>query len=212
MKKVILFFGLVILLIVDSFGQVIDINGNVYESVRIGEQEIMTSNLNVSSFRNGDPINQAKSNEEWLQADKNEEPAWCYSNNNEEKGKLYNGYAIVDSRGLAPEGWHIPKMKEWKELWEASGGKKVAGEKMKNDTGWLENGNGNNESGFTGLPDGLRGYDGTFWSEGKTGYWWSSSKANEHTLSQFILYNHTSKIDRSASLFVSGMSVRCFKN
>lgn len=205
-------FGLLFLSFAISYSQVKDVDGNNYSMVLIGDLEVMAENLSVSHFRNGDIIQEAKTNEEWVQADKNEEPAWCYSNNNEEKGRLYNGHAVVDSRGLAPNGWHIPEMKEWKKLWEAAGGKKVAGEKMKNNTGWLENGNGNNESGFKGMPDGLRGYYGAFWSEGKTGAWWSSSKANAYTLSYFILYNHTSKIDRASSLFVQGRSVRCVKN
>jgi uncharacterized protein (TIGR02145 family) len=66
-------------------------------------------NLSVSNFRNGDIIPQAKTTEEWKVAGKNQEPAWCYYENNEgngEKfGKLYNWYAVNDRRGLVPKGF-----------------------------------------------------------------------------------------------------------
>ena len=81
-------------------------------SVKIGSQVWATENLNVDRFRNGDPIPQAKTAEEWQNAGNNQQPAWCYYNNDpkngESYGKLYNWYAVNDRRGLAPQGWHIP--------------------------------------------------------------------------------------------------------
>ena len=68
--------------------------------------------MEVSTFRNGDTIPEAKTNEEWVAAGKNEQPAWCWASNDpegrKEYGKLYNHYAVADPRGLAPEGWRIP--------------------------------------------------------------------------------------------------------
>ena len=72
----------------------------------------MSKNLNVSRFRNGEIIFEAKTIEEWEKAGENKTPAWCYYNNNPTNGakygKLYNWYAVNDIRALAPKGWHIP--------------------------------------------------------------------------------------------------------
>lgn len=78
-----------------------------YDCVKIGEQIWMTANLDVSHFRNGDSIKEAKSIEDWINAGQNFEPAWCYFNNdpkNSKYGKLYNLYAVSDPRGIAPNG------------------------------------------------------------------------------------------------------------
>ncbi|MBM3416347.1 MAG: hypothetical protein FJY20_07845 [Bacteroidetes bacterium] len=147
--------------------------------VTIGNQVWMAENLNVDKFRNGDPIPHAKTAEEWTKAGQNKQPAWCYYDNNPANGAkyggLYNWYAVNDPRGLAPRGWHIPSDDEWTVLTDYLGGEDVAGTKMKSTSGWEENGNGTNSSGFNGLPGGLRGGNGSFSSVGKFGGWWSST-------------------------------------
>lgn len=89
-------------------------------TVTIGSQVWMTKNLNVDKFRNGDPIPQAKSEEEWKVAIENKQPAWCYYDNNPANGvkwgKLYNWFAVNDSRSLAPKDYHIPTDSEWTTL------------------------------------------------------------------------------------------------
>jgi uncharacterized protein (TIGR02145 family) len=98
----------------------------------------MVENLNVSTFRNGDPIPEAKTNEEWEKAGKNKQPAWCYYDNDPKNGakygKLYNWYAVSDPRGLAPAGWHVPSQEEWEILIKNLQG--TASEKMKTKDGW----------------------------------------------------------------------------
>ena len=90
------------------------------QTVTIGTQVWMTKNLDVSTFRNGDPIPEVKTQEEWEEAGKNKQPAWCYYDNDpkngEKYGKLYNWYAVNDPRGLAPTGWHVPTDAEWRTL------------------------------------------------------------------------------------------------
>lgn len=104
-----------------------------YKTVTIGTQVWMKENLNVSTFRNGDPIPEAKTDEEWKAAGDAKQPAWCYydndPNNGAKYGKLYNWYAVNDSRGLAPEGWHVPTDQEWTDLIGFLGDD--AGKKMK---------------------------------------------------------------------------------
>lgn len=97
MKKVSLIFILLI-----GFGCI-----SYAQTVTIGTQVWRTKNLDVATFRNGDSIPQAKTNEEWEKAAENQQPAWCYYNNDPANGakygKLYNWYAVNDSRGLAPD-------------------------------------------------------------------------------------------------------------
>ena len=85
----------------------------------------MTENLNADTFRNGDPIPEAKTNIDWEIAGNERKPAWCYYNNDsingEKYGKLYNWNAAKDPRGLAPEGWHVPDYREFDELIKNSG-------------------------------------------------------------------------------------------
>ena len=92
-------------------------NKGPLKTVTIGTQVWMTKNLDVSTFRNGEIIPEAKTSEEWEAAGKNKQPVWCYYNNNPQNGtiygKLYNYYAVKDSRGLAPTGWHISTHEEW---------------------------------------------------------------------------------------------------
>ena len=91
--------------------------GHPFPETRIGNQTWMAANLDIATFRNGDPIPEAKSKEEWIAACKAKQPAWCYYNNDPANGKkygrMYNWYAVNDSRGLAPAGWHIPTLQEW---------------------------------------------------------------------------------------------------
>jgi uncharacterized protein (TIGR02145 family) len=109
--------------------------------VTIGSQVWTSTNLDVSTFRNGDPIPQAKTDEEWKKAEENGEPAWCYNDNDPSNGtkygKLYNWHAVNDPRGLAPNGYHIPTDAEWTILTDYLGGEDNAGTKMKSTSGWL---------------------------------------------------------------------------
>lgn len=149
-------------------------------SVTIGNQVWMIKNLDVATFRNGDPIPEVKTDEEWKVAGENQQPAWCYYDNDPANGtkygKLYNWYAVNDARGLAPKGYHIPTHAEWTTLTTYLGGENVAGTKMKSTSGWYYNGNGTNEIGFNGLPGGDRNSLGAFNYVGRGGYWWSSTE------------------------------------
>ena len=111
---------------------------NMPFSVTIGEQEWTTRNLETSYFRNGDPILEASSREEWEAAAESKIPAWCNYENNPvygaKYGKLYNWYAVNDPRGLTPEGWHIPSIEEWDTLALTLGDN--CNERIKNGEDW----------------------------------------------------------------------------
>ena len=129
--------------------------------VQIGNQIWMTKNLNVSHYRNGDIIPEVTDPTQWRDITTG---AWCYYNNDTANGtvygKLYNSYAVTDSRGLAPMGWHIPSQPELELLITYLGGSVVAGGKLKSKTGWQSpNSGATNSTGFTGLPAGSRWYN-----------------------------------------------------
>ena len=111
-----------------------------YKTVTIGTQVWLKENLNVSTFRNGDPIPEAKTAEEWQAAGDAKQPAWCYYDNDPKNGakygKLYNWYAVNDPRGLAPAGYHVPTDEEWSVLIGLLGND--AGKKMKSQNGWFK--------------------------------------------------------------------------
>jgi uncharacterized protein (TIGR02145 family) len=126
-----------------KFGSIEDMRDfKKYKTIEIGNQVWMAENLNTNKFLNGDPIPEVKSIEDWEKAGENEEPAWCYLENNSYNGtlygKLYNYFAVIDKRGLAPKGWHVPTWNEWNVLLDNLGGYKNAGEKLKNNTGWKD--------------------------------------------------------------------------
>ncbi len=151
-----------------------------YASVKIGEQEWMSKNLDVSTFSNGDPIPRAQSNAEWEKAFAQHTPAWCYyivgyskekyygnPEKNKKYGKLYNWYAVNDERGLAPKDWIIPSYDDFMQLlnflepeYDDYGN---AIQALKSSSGWYNeysynntNLNGTNTSGFNAYPGGYR--------------------------------------------------------
>lgn len=181
--------------------------------VKIGTQNWAVANLNVSTFRNGDTIPEAKTNKEWEEAGKSGKPAWCYYNNDPANGlkygKLYNWYAVNDPRELAPEGWTLSSANDWQILTSNFQGQQIAGNNMKSSAGWSEGYNGTNESGFTALPGGYRIENGSFLNVGSIGAWWSSTESKSVTAIDHYLA--MSGISRSSSPRQRGESVRCLK-
>ena len=189
-----------------------DIDGNVYRTANIGNQIWMTDNLNVSHFRNGDPIPQAVTAEEWEVAGSLGKPAWCYYNNDPTNastyGKLYNWYAVDDPRGLEPEGWRVASCRKWADLIDYLAGDNVAGKKLKSESGWYLEGNGDNSSKFNGLPGGGRQANGTFSDIGSAAVWWSSSECTGITVYGFNLNHSDSKVLKGTFDKATGLSVR----
>jgi uncharacterized protein (TIGR02145 family) len=183
-------------------------------TVRIDTQTWAIANLNVSTFRNGDSIPEARTNKEWVAAGESGKPAWCYYNNDPASGpkygKLYNWYAVNDPRGLAPEGWTLPGDADWSALSHFLGGQAAAGTKMKTTSGWTEGYNGTNESGFTGFPSGYRVENGSFVNLGSIGTWWSTNESKTLEASDHYLAR-SSSLTRGSNPKQRGESVRCLK-
>ena len=188
--------------------------------VKIGNQTWMSENLNVDAFLNGDQIKEAKTARKWKKMARKHKPAWCYYENKTVNGnvygRLYNWYAVNDSRGLVPCGWHVSTDKEWAELVEFCGGEDVAGIKLKSVKGWKEHvnnlSNGNNKSGFNGLPGGYRFSNGDFFYKGNFGYWWTSTQENEEKAYSRDQGFDKSSVGKESSEKAYGMSVRCIKD
>jgi uncharacterized protein (TIGR02145 family) len=185
------------------------------EFVQIGAQSWMKKNLDVSNFRNGDPILMTRTDEEWENAGKEGIPAWCYYDNLPENGKkfgkIYNWYAVNDDRGLAPEGWRIPSNDDFNMLSEFLGGEEKAGLFLKSTYGWNENGNGSDNYGFNGQPGGSRNYNGFFYDIGNGSYWWASDEGNNKFAWLRYLYHGKSSITGGMANKEDGMYIRCIK-
>ena len=196
-----------------------DIDGHTINTVSIGSQTWMQENLDVSRYRNGDPIRHAATNQDWLDAAAKGEGAWSYYKNdsagNGKYGRLYNWYAVHDSRGLAPSGWHIPTNEEFNTLTTALGGASVAGAKMKS-TGtslWASpNFGADNSSRFSALPGGMRGINGGFFFMGENAYFWSSSESSPTISWYSVLSSHLPIVVQATEHNADGMSVRCIRN
>jgi uncharacterized protein (TIGR02145 family) len=168
-----------------SYSTMKDNDGFSYKTIQIGSQTWMAENLRSTKFRNGETIAEVTSNSAWTGL-----TTAAYSNyeNTEDidqlatYGRLYNWFAIADSRGLAPAGWHVPTDREWEQLVNELGGMQSAGGSLKEagNTHWTAPNTGaNNSSGFTALPAGRREYtDGRFINNSFNTFWWTSSLYN----------------------------------
>jgi uncharacterized protein (TIGR02145 family) len=187
-----------------------------YSEISIGTQVWMKINLDVPKYRNGDLIPQVTDPTEWANLTTG---AWCYYDNNltngEVYGKLYNWYAVNDSRGLAPTGWHIPSDAEWTTLINYLGGDYIGGGKMK-ETGvnhWQPpNIGATNESGFSALPGGSRGSSDGIFQNRTRAFWWTSSQENTTSAWYRGLYPNENSVQRTSAIFRDGFSVRCVKD
>ncbi len=192
-------------------------NGNEYRptvpvnvsQVQIGNKIWMARNLNVSTYRNGDPIPQVQDAVAWANLTTG---AWCYHVLDTENGrvhsKLYNKYAVMDSRGLAPQGWHVARANEWSTLYNFLGNNNVGG-KLKATFLWaFPNDGATNSSGFNALPDGFRLQDGSFTVLNQDARWWTSDQLP----TVFYIYYFNSQLNQSANEPQRGLSVRCIKD
>ncbi|MFP4557323.1 MAG: FISUMP domain-containing protein [Bacteroidales bacterium] len=193
----------------NNCGEVIDIDGNTYNTVTIGDQCWMRENLKTTKLRDGTSIT------DWYSAQL-ETPAYMAHTDDEIYGAMYNGYAVLTEK-LCPAGWYIPSEDDFLELVNYLGGTNVAGEKLK-ATGleyWNDPNIATNESGFTGLPAGAIWGEGitdvgsmtNFWSstEGEMG---KNNKSEGHVMLNLQNYSEWADIYPGAML-EEGYSVRC---
>lgn len=194
---------------------VMDVNGNVYDTVVIGTQTWMAENLKVTSYDVDIPLLNITDKNIWSYT---LFQAYCWYNNDSTNfkkvyGALYNWYA-VNSRSLCPFGWHIPTDSEWDDLINYLGGPSVAGGKLK-ESGtihWLSPNTGaTDQVGFNAQPSGERNNVGDFIKMGNLGIWWCDSYTPGSGYAYEISYDKASVI-KYLDVKNSGFAVRCIKN
>ncbi|MBL0014051.1 MAG: fibrobacter succinogenes major paralogous domain-containing protein [Flavobacterium sp.] len=142
--------------------------------------------------------------------------AWCYyqnsSVNGRTYGKLYNGWAVTDPRGLAPIGYHVPTDAEWFTLTQYLGGDDVAGGKMKTMTLWnAPNTGATNSSGFSALPGGYCSFNG-YGGIGNLTRFWSSTDSSIGFMYHRGLFYFFNSVDRLGLSKNEANQVRCIKD
>ena len=197
-------------------GLITDIDGNVYQIIKIGDQWWMAENLKVTHYRNGDAIPNVIGHSVWSNLTSGAYASYDFIHDNIAiYGLFYNWYAIDDSRGLAPEGSHVPTQDEWQTLIDFLGGFPVAGGKMKEagTAHWNSPNTGaTNESGFTALPGGYRPIWGEFTHMGYLARFYSSTEEDIHRAQGRYLYFESSAIMRLALDKHCGFSIRCVRD
>jgi len=202
-----------------------DIDGNLYDIIKIGTQVWMAENLKTTKLNDNTSLPNITDNTEWASATL---PGYSWYDNNESYSKplygaLYNWYAASDSK-LCPAGWHVPTDAEFQAL-EITLGLSATdaaltswrgtdqGTKMKNTTGWSSGQNGTNTSGFSALPGGYRQHtSGLYAGENSLGYWWTSTYRDDQSAWYRRLDGTETKVYRASTLKAAGKSVRCIKD
>ena len=214
--------------------KVTDIDGNIYQVVKIGEQIWMAENLKTTHYADGTELLLVESNTNWDEIVVYTDKVYCYYENSlsnlDNYGALYtwgaamNGEAGSDAnpsgiQGVCPDGWHLPSDTEWIELTDylaANGHSGNEGTALKAISGW-NNGiavNGTDDYGFNALPGGDRSISGTFGSIGSKAIWWSSTKYLETGTKAWYRHLNTNNniLDRFYYYGKAGWSVRCVKD
>ncbi len=217
---------------------VTDVDGNSYKTVKIGTQIWMAENLKTIHYPDKTSIPYIEDSETWANLmDNNSSDAYCYYNNNKDGekniyGALYTYAAAIgknwihqnkDYQGICPDGWHLPSDDDWNTLeiylgldpedaFLAYRGDYV--DKLKTETGWNNDGNGNNESGLSVLPGGYRRYDsGEFTNLGFYAHYWTRSIIDGgYVYVRYINYYPETVTRKSSNKKSNGYSVRCIKD
>ena len=191
---------------------VTDVEGNFYPTFKYGNQEWFLRNLKTAKYKNGETINEAAPETIWKTA---KTGAWCYYKNDkgfDDLGKLYNGFAILDKRGICPEGWSVPTNQEWQKLIDFLGGRKNAVDQLKSSNGWYQGKNGSSNSIFSGYPLGSRNVKGEFAGNANYTDWWTSTMTSTFSLYIRSLSFSSDDVYEDIFNYNYGLSVRCVKN
>ncbi len=194
---------------------VTDTDGNIYNTVKIGNQCWLQQNLKTSHYRNGAPILQVEDSFAWasIEGEHGTTPAWCYYNkdsaNNTLYGKLYNWYAVSSPGQLCPTGFHVASDSDWIILIDYLGGDQNAGLHLKAKSFWTTYDNSDNSSGFSAMPGGERVYWGPSLGQGTEANFWTSTAIQSIDARFYTLEMVSGHVIYNAGPGGEGMSVRC---
>ncbi len=191
----------------DKFGEFTDArDGKKYKTVKIGSQVWMAENLAYKTVTG----------------------CWAYDDDENNVAKYGYLYDWETACKVCPEGWHLPSDEEWKQMQMALGMSRSeadksfsdedpfrggpVGKKLKSTSGWEEDSNGTNESGFAGRPGGWRNLNGNFNAIGIDGSWWSSTQF----VSSYAWYRRLSSNHAGVAKYYDdkrlALSVRCVRD
>lgn len=199
-----------------TFQKLVDDKSEEYRTVRIGSQVWMARNLDADRFRNGDVVPVANDKPHFFELSKASKPAIFNVDGNTEAGNTYNRAALMDPRGLCPEGFHAPSAAEWITLVNHLGGSRAAGAKLQAEDAWPVS--GNNSSGFSAFP---YGYEVHRDNKGEQSEWWSTTNTADNEYSRPFQMRVTSEGSSSNYVFAgmttrspthNGSFVRCLKD
>lgn len=215
---------------------VTDIDGNIYNRITIGKQVWMAENLRTTRFLNGDAIGTTIPATKEVMYESDPIYQWAYDGNEKNSvqyGRLYTWYAVMDPRGICPEGWHVPSDAEWTEMekyliankynYDGTIADNKIAKSMTSSSEWRyseevgtlgypDNTASSNNSGFAALPAGYRNSEGAFVNIGSTGCWWSSTEYKTYDAYYRYLYSTRNDLIRSSYYEFCAVSVRCIKN
>jgi uncharacterized protein (TIGR02145 family) len=207
--------------------EVKDVEGNTYKSVKVGDYQMMRSNLKTRKFNNGDDIQQAQSRDAWKKACEKGEPAWCYyeisAGKFDENIVIYNAAAIIDERGIAPEGWYVPSEGDFESIaayYRQYTADDREGLLLRSAEGWTRVEVSNLRSGMDLSPSGMRWDNGLFSHRGFMGGWWTSStdyydyygsEGYDVLRVAYIEFN-SETLGTSGQRYNTGFCVRCVKS
>ena len=187
------------------------------QTVTIGSQIWMKYNLDVTTYQNGELIERAD-----LAFNNNiTTPSWCYyahnAANNAAYGKLYNGYAVNDTRNICPIGFRVPTQADFNTLATSIGGNANGGKLKETGTAhWTTpNTSATNTTGFSGLPGGYMGNANSSSNMNNQGYFWTSTPITGGGATNYIRYlifSSGSFTESNSFVLEGGVSVRCIKN
>ena len=202
---------------VSNSESVIDVDGNMYNTVTIGTQVWMTENLRTTKYRNGSSLTNITQVSQWGALTTGAYCSFSNSTTTQMYGRFYNWYAVNDSRNIAPAGWHVPTYNEWLTLWYYLGGDSLVGGQLK-ETGtshwYYPNSGATNGWGFNALPAGFIKEDGNFYGFGYYTLWWTVTENASNSLNaecQEIDYNHPGLYDNNLPKNW-GLSIRCVRD
>lgn len=184
-------------------------------TVIIGNQEWGYIDLDVSTFKNGDPIPEAKTAVEWVMAAEKRQPA-CYiiydDYVDDVMGRFYNGYCLYDDRGLAPDGFRIPTAYDWATL-SSFLGDEVAARRMLPAEFLQMYYPGTEASGFSAYLGGCRKNNGLFEFSGERAFWWAlDGQFDQDYAGVRSIHLHIGDIDEAIVPKAYGFSVRCLRD
>ncbi len=220
------------------FGTMTDIEGNIYKTIIIGNQEWTVENLRTTKYNDGSPILNITDSITWDSCYYTLTEAYCYYNNTTNSdsikkfGSLYNWYAVNTGK-LAPAGWHVPTDEEWDTLqnyltangynWDGTTTENKTAKSMAAKTDWQsisDDGDGavgndltkNNGSGFSALPGGCRDLDNGFNGQVSSGFWWSSTSGGACASWSYHLSFDFEDLIESISYNCGGFSLRLIRD